>query len=103
MLYRNRQHGATTGEVSPAGADYRLHAHKLDRAAFAAGVGRAIPVLVERSATTDEMIMQADEILTRSGIVSKGNTVVITLGAPVALHGSTNLLKIHRIGEADIK
>jgi len=61
------------------------------------------PHLVERSATTDDMILQADAVLTRSGMVAKGDTVVVTLGAPVALHGSTNLLKIHRIGEADIK
>lgn len=61
------------------------------------------PHLIERCTTTDEMIIQADEVLTRSGMVARGDIVVVTLGAPVALHGSTNLLKIHRIGEADIK
>jgi hypothetical protein len=35
-------------------------------------------------------------------MVAHGDTVVVTLGAPVALHGSTNLLKLHHIGQADI-
>jgi len=29
--------------------------------------------------------------------------VVVTLGAPIAAMGSTNLLKVHRIGHADIR
>ena len=61
------------------------------------------PHLIERCKTTDEMIIQADRVLLQSGWVERGDTVVVTLGAPVALHGSTNLLKIHRIGEADIR
>jgi pyruvate kinase len=60
------------------------------------------PHLIAPSKTTDEMIGMADETLTASGMVARGDVVVVTLGAPVALHGSTNLLKLHRVGEADI-
>ena len=35
---------------------------------------------------------------TMAGLVAKGDIVVVTLGAPVAAHGSTNLLKLHRVG-----
>jgi pyruvate kinase len=58
------------------------------------------PRIIPRSDNTDEMIVMADEQLTHSGLVAAGDVVVVTMGAPVALHGSTNLLKIHRIGEA---
>jgi len=61
------------------------------------------PYVVERSFNTDDMILQADQTLTKIGLASRGDVVVVTLGAPVALCGSTNLMKLHRIGEADIR
>ena len=61
------------------------------------------PYVVERSFNTDEMIVQADQTLTKIGFVSRGDVVIVILGAPVALCGSTNLMKLHRIGEADIR
>jgi pyruvate kinase len=56
------------------------------------------PFLIKSHKTTDEMILQADEDFTASGLVEKGDIIVMTLGAQVALHGSTDLLKLHRIG-----
>lgn len=60
------------------------------------------PYLTSRITDTDEMIAQADYALLKSGYVAAGDTVVVTLGAPVALCGSTNAIKLHRIGELDI-
>jgi len=60
------------------------------------------PLPVERSDNTDEMLVQADVALFNSGLVTHGDIVVVTLGAPVALAGSTNLMKLHRIGEVGI-
>ena len=60
------------------------------------------PHVFERLANAEEMIVQADYALTRSGMVQRGDIVVVTFGAPVALCGSTNLMKLHRIGEVDI-
>lgn len=60
------------------------------------------PHLIGRSSDADEMIVQADAVLQQMGAASPGDIVVVILGAPVAQHGSTNLMKLHRIGEADI-
>ncbi len=60
------------------------------------------PLLIQRSADTDHMIQLGDAALVQSGIVGPGDVVVVTLGAPVSQHGSTNAMKLHRVGEADI-
>ena len=56
------------------------------------------PLLIDSRATTDEMILEADKDFTASGLVKKGDIIVMTMGAQVAEHGSTDLLKLHRIG-----
>jgi pyruvate kinase len=61
------------------------------------------PFLIDRQASTDDLIDQTDEILTKIGVAAAGDVVVVTLGAPIALCGSTNTMKLHRIGEADIR
>ncbi|WP_147803407.1 pyruvate kinase [Alkalicoccus halolimnae] len=49
--------------------------------------------------TTDEMLqLSVDESL-KSGYVKNGDLVVITAGVPVGERGTTNLLKVHVIGE----
>lgn len=57
---------------------------------------------VERTKTTDEMLLQAEHQLRVRQLASPGDDVIIALGAPVALCGSTNLLKLHHMGESDI-
>lgn len=57
--------------------------------------------LVGASANTDEMLARADAEMLDMGLVQPGDTVVVILGAPVALCGGTNLMKLHRIGELD--
>lgn len=56
------------------------------------------PCLISRHKNTDDMLRQADADFTASGLVEKGDIIVMTLGAQVALHGSTDLLKLHRVG-----
>ncbi|MFF3562979.1 pyruvate kinase [Streptomyces sp. NPDC002574] len=51
--------------------------------------------------TTDQMIEQVDEQLLRIGRCQKGDTVVITAGSPPGVPGSTNLVRVHHIGEDD--
>ncbi|MBH5334338.1 pyruvate kinase [Streptomyces pactum] len=51
--------------------------------------------------TTDEMVRQVDEELLRIGRCRKGDTVVITAGSPPGVPGSTNLVRVHHIGDAD--
>ncbi|THA26934.1 pyruvate kinase [Streptomyces sp. RKND-216] len=50
--------------------------------------------------TTDEMVAQVDEELLRLGRCSRGDLVVITAGSPPGVPGTTNLVRVHRIGEA---
>ncbi|MFK0127827.1 pyruvate kinase [Streptomyces nigra] len=52
--------------------------------------------------STDAMVDQVDELLLRYGRCRKGDTVVITAGSPPGVSGSTNLVRVHHIGEDDI-
>ncbi len=49
---------------------------------------------------TDEMVRQVDEELLRIGRVKIGDLVVIIAGSPPGIPGSTNALRIHRMGDA---
>jgi pyruvate kinase len=49
---------------------------------------------------TDEMVRQVDEALLESGRVTEGDLVVIIAGSPPGIPGSTNALRIHKMGDA---
>jgi pyruvate kinase len=49
---------------------------------------------------TDEMVRQVDEALLEIGRVSEGDQVVIIAGSPPGIPGSTNAMRIHRMGDA---
>ena len=49
---------------------------------------------------TDEMVRQVDEQLLQIGRVQEGDLVVIVAGSPPGIPGSTNALRIHRMGDA---
>jgi pyruvate kinase len=49
---------------------------------------------------TDEMVRQVDEALLASGRVEEGDLVVIIAGSPPGIPGSTNALRVHRMGDA---
>ncbi|MGL5824060.1 MAG: pyruvate kinase [Nocardioides sp.] len=49
---------------------------------------------------TDEMVLQVDEALLAIGRVKEGDLVVIIAGSPPGISGSTNALRIHRMGDA---
>jgi len=53
----------------------------------------------KKANTTDEMLDTAVEESLNSGIVSSGDIVVITAGVPVGETGTTNLMKIHVVGD----
>ncbi len=58
-----------------------------------------IPVKGVSASTTDEMFEIAVQGALESGIVRLGDTIVITAGVPVGRSGTTNLIKIHNVGE----
>ncbi|MFF3557026.1 pyruvate kinase [Streptomyces tsukubensis] len=51
--------------------------------------------------STDAMVAQVDEELLKIGRCRPGDTVVITAGSPPGVSGSTNLVRVHRIGESE--
>ncbi|MEU7643933.1 pyruvate kinase [Streptomyces huasconensis] len=51
--------------------------------------------------STDAMVDQVDELLLKIGRCQRGDIVVITAGSPPGVSGSTNLVRVHRIGEND--
>jgi pyruvate kinase len=55
--------------------------------------------LGKESTTIDEMLDVAVEESLNSGIVKHGDLVVITAGVPVGEAGTTNLMKIHIVGD----
>jgi pyruvate kinase len=61
------------------------------------GVETFLTVDVEH---TDEMVRQVDEALLEIGRVAEGDQVVIIAGSPPGIPGSTNALRIHRMGDA---
>ena len=53
-----------------------------------------VPVLSESAANTDKMIERAFRQALDSGLVQKGQRVVITAGVPLGVPGATNLIKV---------
>ena len=65
------------------------------RMALYAGV-RSIRVDIEGD--TEAQIRSVEAAVLAAGVLQKGDVVVITMGSPVSDPGTTNLLKIHRLG-----
>jgi pyruvate kinase len=51
--------------------------------------------------TTDAMVAQVDELLLRYGRCARGDLVVITAGSPPGVPGTTNMVRVHRVGADD--
>lgn len=61
------------------------------------------PQVGERTSTTDEMFDLSIDVSLNSGLVTHGDLVVITAGVPVGETGTTNLMKIHVLGDILVK
>lgn len=57
------------------------------------------PILVRETPGTDDMIAEAVKASLAAGLIQLGDLVVITAGVPVGVPGTTNLLKVHVVGE----
>ncbi len=49
---------------------------------------------------TDEMVLRLDEMLLADGVAQEGDLVVVVAGAPPGIPGSTNALRVHKMGDA---
>ena len=58
------------------------------------------PELTPMVKHTDEMVMQVDTFLLKSQRCKEGELVVIVAGSPPGIPGSTNAMRVHRVGDA---
>lgn len=57
------------------------------------------PIVADLYESTDEMIDSTADIAKKHGFVHDGELVVITAGLPINFVGSTNMIKVHLIGD----
>ena len=61
------------------------------------------PVLGRQTDNTDDMFQEAIETSLKANYIKEGDLVVITAGVPVGMAGTTNLLKVHIVGDVIVK
>ena len=57
-----------------------------------------IPILVEEKTNTDELFEHVVDVAEQHGLVKNGDLAVITAGIPLGVSGTTNMLKVHLVG-----
>lgn len=55
--------------------------------------------VVDRVTHTDQMVGQVDDVLAKTGKAAVGETVVIISGSPPGIPGTTNDVRVHRVGD----
>lgn len=58
-----------------------------------------IPVMTEEQNSTDKLFSHIVEVSNQHQLVKNGDICVITAGVPVGFSGTTNLLKVHLVGD----
>lgn len=58
------------------------------------------PVILNAQKTTDAMITSVENIMLKKKLARQHDLIVITAGVPIGVAGSTNMMKIHRVGES---
>jgi pyruvate kinase len=58
------------------------------------------PILAPPVESTDKMLSQVERMLLDMKLAEAGDPIVVVAGQPIGRAGSTNLMKLHRIGEA---
>lgn len=57
------------------------------------------PIVASKMESTDELIDKSVDIALETGYVKKGDVVVIAAGIPVNYVGTTNMMKVHIVGD----
>ncbi|WP_055591093.1 pyruvate kinase [Streptacidiphilus griseoplanus] len=71
-------------------------AHTRNQLALSWGVETFVSATVQ---TTDAMVEQVDEELLALGRLKAGDTVIVTAGSPPGIPGTTNMVRVHHLGE----
>ncbi len=59
------------------------------------------PILAPDVKSTDQMLLQMEHRLVAAGLLMPNDNVVFVAGQPIGRPGSTNLIKLHRLGESN--
>jgi pyruvate kinase len=54
--------------------------------------------LIPEILATDDLISMFEAVLTKANLAHDGDLVLLTAGIPSLSRGSTNMVKVHRIG-----
>lgn len=57
------------------------------------------PVILKPRRTTDDMILSVEAIMVKKRLARRRDLIVLTAGVPIGVAGSTNMMKVHRVGE----
>jgi pyruvate kinase len=55
--------------------------------------------MMERKETFEEMLQEADSILSNSLNYTTGDKIVVVAGTPPNVEAATNMIRVHRVGE----
>lgn len=58
------------------------------------------PLVMPYANSTDELISMSVETSEKAGLVHAGNMAVVTAGVPVGISGTTNMIKVHLVGDS---
>lgn len=58
-----------------------------------------IPIMVEEQSNTDALFEHVVSVSQEEGLVKNGDLAVITAGIPLGVSGTTNMLKVHLVGD----
>ena len=59
-----------------------------------------IPLLMPYARNTDELINFSVQVAQEAGLVQDGDLAVLTAGVPVGISGTTNMIKVHLVGDS---
>ena len=57
------------------------------------------PLLMDYAHSTDELISMSVKTAEDAGLIHSGDRVVVTAGVPVGVSGTTNMIKVHLVGD----
>lgn len=58
-----------------------------------------VPVIMEEKSSNDDLLEHIVNVAQTNGYVDNGDLVVISAGVPVGISGTTNLVKVHLVGD----
>ena len=58
-----------------------------------------IPLMMDYAHSTDELISMSVKVAEEAGLIQSGDRVVVTAGVPVGVSGTTNMIKVHMVGD----